>query len=81
MLKKVTDEEQRLRKHVAKPMPNFKVIHTKALTTAKETAEACVSPETPEVLRRGLAMKEKQKQKVSEQGSLARLSMVKFQNI
>lgn len=62
-------------------MPNFKAIHTKALTTVKETNEDCVSPETPEVLRRGIAMKERQKQKVSEQGRLARPSMVKSQNI
>lgn len=64
-LKKIKEEEERLRRHKAKPMPNFKAIHSKALTTAaKDAAEACISPETPEVLKRGLAMKEKQKQKV-----------------
>ncbi|XP_037026516.1 uncharacterized protein LOC119067557 [Bradysia coprophila] len=65
-LKKIKEEEERLRRHKARPMPNFKAIHSKALTTAKECAETCISPETPEVLRRGLAMKEKQQQKMKE---------------
>lgn len=64
-LKKIKDEEERLRRHKAKPMPNFRAIHSKA-NTAKEPVETCVvSPDTPEVLRRGLAMKEKQKMKVT----------------
>lgn len=66
-LRKIKEEEERLRRHKAKPMPNFKAIH-KALTMPKESA--VVSPETPEVLRRGLATKEKQKQKVKWNGAV-----------
>ncbi len=62
-MKRVKEEEERLRKHKAKPMPNFRAIHSKAVAVVKETVD-CASPETPQVLRRGLAMKEKQKQKV-----------------
>ncbi|KAG4075912.1 hypothetical protein HA402_003738 [Bradysia odoriphaga] len=65
-LKKIKEEEERLRRHKAKPMPNFKAIHSKALTTAKECLETCISPETPEVLKRGLAMKQKHQQKMKE---------------
>ncbi|KAJ6640117.1 hypothetical protein Bhyg_12866 [Pseudolycoriella hygida] len=65
-LKQIKEEEERQRKHVAKPMPNFKAIHEKVLAAKRDSAETCVSPETPEVLRRGLAMKEKQKQKIME---------------
>lgn len=63
-MKKVKEEEERLRKHKAKPMPNFRAIHLKANSASKMSVEDVVSPETPQVLRRGLAMKEKQKQKV-----------------
>lgn len=69
-LKKIKEEEEKMRRHKAKPMPNFKAIHSKALTTVKESTEMCISPETPEVLRRGLAMKEKQKQKVRKTKTL-----------
>lgn len=64
-LRRIKEEEERLRRHKAKPMPNFKAIHSKANALAKESVDTCVSPDTPEVLRRGLAMKEKQKQKVN----------------
>lgn len=75
-LQKVKAEEERLRKHTARPMPNFRAIHLK-FPALKNSAEACVSPETPEVLRRGLAMKEKQKQKVLD-CETSKLQCVKF---
>lgn len=60
---KLVEEERKKRLHVANPMPNFKAIHSKALS--KEPIETCIlSPETPEVLRRGLATREKLKKKV-----------------
>lgn len=63
-MQKIKEEEERLRRHKAKPMPNFKAIHSSVMAV-KETGKSCVvSPETPQVLRRGLDMKEKQKQKV-----------------
>lgn len=64
-LNKIKAEEERMRKHKAKPMPNFKAMHSKAAMAPKpKTVEECVCPVTPEVLRRGILMKEKQKQKV-----------------
>lgn len=64
-MKKVQAEEERMRRRIAKPMPNFKAIHARTVTTGRDPLEGCVTPETPEVLRRGIAMKEKQKEKVN----------------
>lgn len=60
-LKLIEEKERQQRIHIAKPMPNFKAIHSKRIV--KEPVD-CISPETPEVLKRGLATKEKLKQKV-----------------
>lgn len=63
-LKQVEREEREKRRCFAKPMPNFTAIHLKALMKQPAHPIDVISPETPEVLRRGLAMKEKFKQKV-----------------
>lgn len=61
-LKQLEKQEREQRKHIAKKMPNFDVIHSR--NRILKGTSCVVSPQTPEVLKRGLEMKEKLKRKV-----------------
>lgn len=63
-LKIMQREEREQRKHKALPMPNFKAIHLRA-ASKEPTVPYHSSPVTPDVLKRGLAMMDKARRKVS----------------